>query len=117
MVDEAVANPVATVERRVPERRPEHIATDHADTNPPTRESASLQFVAKFPQQHRDVLAEQIPPRVKIEFVMQDVDAVPRTEIHTHRFIETELITVVGRPRLRGERKEEPAERRCGNTQ
>ena len=56
--------------------------------------------------------AEQIPPGLKIEFVTEDVDAVPRTEVGTHGFVEPELIAVIGRPRLRAEAEEQPVEPR-----
>src|SRR4030095_8807045 len=98
MVDETVANPIAPVQCGVAKRRSEHIAADHADANPPRRESSLLEFIAKLAEEHRDGLALQIPPGLTIEFVTHDIDAVPRTEIRTHGFIETKLIAVLGRP-------------------
>src|SRR5262245_664829 len=98
MVDQPGTDPLAPVQRGVPEWRSEHVAANDADANAPIRQSPSFQFVAKPSQQHRDVLALQIPPGLKIEFVTQDVDAVPGTKVRTHGFIETELITIVGRP-------------------
>src|SRR5678815_5420341 len=112
MVDEATANPVVPMQRRVPDRRPEHISAHQADANPPLCQSALAEFVAKLRQQRRDVLAEQIPPGLQIEFVAEDVDAASSKEIRAHWFVEAELITVFGRPRLRTEAEEEAVEAR-----
>jgi hypothetical protein len=115
MVDQAAANPVAPVQRRVSERRAEHVAPSHADTKPPTRQLSSFQFLTKFSEEHRDVFAEQIPPGLKIEFVTQDVDAVSSTEVSARGFVEAELIAVISGPRLRAEAEEESIELRWRN--
>src|SRR5690348_16596842 len=115
MVDQAAGNPVAPVQRRVSERRAEHVAAHHADAKPPIRQLSSFQFRSKFSQKHRDVRAEQIPPGLKIEFVTQDVGAVSSTEVSTRGFIEAELIAVISRPRLRAEAEEESIELRWRN--
>src|SRR4030095_12871534 len=99
MVDETTANPVVPMERRVPERRPEHISAHQADAHPPLCQPALAELVAKLRQQRRDVLAEQISPGLQIEFVAEDVDAASSKEIRAHWFVETELITVFGRAR------------------
>jgi hypothetical protein len=112
MVDKATANPVAPMQRGIPKWRTEHITAGNADANPSIGELPLLQFVAQLRQKHRDVLAEQIPPRLMIELVAKDVDAVAIPEIRTHGFIETELIAVVGRPRLRTEAEKEAVEAR-----
>src|SRR5262245_48433704 len=88
MVDEPAANPVSPMQCSVAEWRPEHIATDRADANPPILQSASLQLLAKLAQQRREVLADQIPPGLRIEFIAEDVDTISCEEICTHGFIE-----------------------------
>jgi hypothetical protein len=77
--------------------------------------SRRFQFLTKFSQEHRDVLAEQIPPGLKIEFVTPDVGAVSSTEVSTRGFVEAELVAVISRPRLRAEAEEESIELRWRN--